>query len=176
MRKRTVWLAMVWLLSIGCSQAVAATKVEAPLALYLELLGNGGLYSYNLDYRLAPVCSVRLGYVDWHASSFFSTEEKLTAFPVMVNYLRGEGNHLFEAGIGVLHGHFESTTSYGQVIDNYTFTTLTGSLAYRYQRLDGGPFFKVGLTPFYSLAREEKSYPEEAGFLPWFGLAFGYSF
>lgn len=176
MRRQVIGLVMVWLLSVGGSQAVAATKVDAPFTLYAELLGNGGIYSLNADYRLAPTCSVRLGYVGWSAASLFSTTEKLTAFPLLVNYLKGDGNHLFEAGLGVLLGHYESTTSTGQTIDDYTFTTLTGSLAYRYQRPDGGPFFKVGLTPFYSWAQEEKSYPEEAGFFPWFGLALGYSF
>ena len=179
MQKRATIRRMIFMVSaclvlnIGCGHAME--EADAPVTIFLELLGNGGIYSVNADYRLAPACSVRLGYVAWHAAGFFDEHEELTAAPLLVNFLAGQGNHWLEAGVGVLYGHFKSKNSRGELIENYTFTTLTGSLAYRYQRPHGGAFFKAGLTPFYSFAKDDKAYPED-GLLPWFGLAGGYSF
>jgi len=170
------WLTSLMLLFIiGCGQALAAGETITPLTIYAELLGNGGAYSLNVDYRFKRTGSVRVGYVAWHAAGIFGTHEELTAMPVLVNYLAGRGNHLLELGAGVLVGHYRSENSLGETDDNYGFTTLTGSVSYRYQRPEGGAFFKAGVTPFYSWAGEDKAYPEE-GLFPWFGIAWGYSF
>lgn len=165
---------LLWVV-LSAGSGWAADRPEAPYSLYFELFGNGGIYSVNADYRLSEDFSARLGFVSWSASGFFGDRERLTAFPILVNYLYGRGNHWLETGLGVLTGHFKKRNAFGDTIENYTFTTLTGSIAYRYQRPAGGYFFKAGLTPMYSWAGEEKSYPDD-GFLPWFGVAWGVSF
>lgn len=165
---------LIWVLLLSGS-GIAAEEPGAPLSIYFELLGNGGAYSINADYRLREDCSVRLGFVTWSASGFFGENNHLTAFPLLVNYLYGSGNHWLELGVGVLYGHYRASSDYGDVLRDYNFTTLTGSLSYRYQRPHGGQFFKVGLTPLYPLGREDRRYPTE-GFLPLIGVSWGYSF
>lgn len=172
--RQVPFLISCWLLlTISCGQA--AEESDAPVSLFFELLGNGGAYSINADYLLAPAYSVRIGYVTWTAPHLFGGYEELTAFPLLINYLIGRGNHKLETGAGILYGHYKSANSGGELTEDYTFATLTGTLSYRYQRPHGGFFFKAGLTPFYSFANEEKAYPEDE-FFPWFGISWGFSF
>jgi len=160
-------------LLLGGNEASAAG--EAPLTLFFELFGNGAVYSVNADYRLTEASSLRLGFGTANYSEFFGGQSKITTVPLLANYLRGHGNHWLEVGGGVTWGHLKKTGAGGDVLEDYDFFSLTGSIAYRYQRPGGGYFFKAGLTPFYSFAAEDKAYPEE-GFLPWMGVAWGYSF
>lgn len=153
----------------------AAEKPEAPYTIFLELLGNGGLYSINADYRFREDGSIRLGFVNWNAGGFFGNSESLTAFPLLANYLYGSGNSWLELGAGILYGHYQEKSSIGNTMNDYNFTTLTGSISYRYQRPNGGFFFKAGLTPLYPLGPEGKRYPTD-GPMPWVGVSLGYSF
>jgi hypothetical protein len=174
--KRSLQAVLFLLLTTG--SGFAAEEKMAPLSMFFELLGNGGAYSINADYRIQENCSVRLGIVTWKASGLFGANDHLTAFPLLVNYLYGSGNHWLELGGGVLYGRYKVTSGFGDVLEDYNFTTLTGTLSYRYQRPHGGLFFKAGLTPLYPLGSEAKKYPAEAteDFLPWAGIAWGYTF
>lgn len=165
---------LIWMLLMTGS-GFAAEERGAPLSIFFELFGNGGAYSINADYRIREDYSVRFGMVTWNTSGLFGGSNHLTAFPFLVNYLYGSGNHWLELGGGVLYGHYKERSDFGETLDDYDFTTLTGSLSYRYQRPQGGQFFKVGLTPLYPLGKEDRKYPTD-GFLPWIGVSWGYSF
>ncbi len=173
MLRRGMYVLIFTLMMTG--SGFAAEKPEAPLSIFFELFGNGGIYSINADYRIREDCSVRLGIVTWNTSGFFGGSNHLTAFPLLVNYLYGSGNNWLELGGGLLYGHYKELSDFGDVLNDYDFTTLTGSLSYRYQRPQGGQFFKVGLTPMYPLGRKDRKYPAD-GFLPWIGVSWGYSF
>lgn len=173
MLRSSLYVLICILLMTG--RGFAAEGTVAPLSIFFELFGNGGAYSVNADYRIREDCSVRLGVVTWSTSGFFGANNHLTAFPLMANYLYGSGNNWLELGGGVLYGHYKARSDFGEVLDDYNFTTLTGTLSYRYQRPQGGYFFKAGLTPLYPLGNKDKKYPGD-GFLPWMGVAWGYSF
>ena len=152
--------------------------VTAPNAIYLELLGNGGLYSLNFDRRLSPRTSLRIGFAHWSSSGgvFDDSEREITTMPVMLNRLRGSGNHKLELGAGILVGRSTRTeSSFAESADTKSFFTFTGLIGYRYQRADGGPVFRAGFTPFFGLGDDPSAYPEK-GLLPSAGASFGYAF
>lgn len=55
------------------------------------------------------------------------------------------------------------------------FVALTGTLGYRYQRVRGGPVFRLGFTPLLGFGDGDGAGPDE-GLLPWAGISFGWAF
>ncbi len=84
--------------------------------------------------------------------------------PVEVNYLTGEGNSHFEAGLGMMNGryHMPNVTSYG-----YYFYL---NLGWRYQKPEGF-MFRVGVSPSFGSGSH---YVEKKAFFPYIGI--GWSF
>jgi hypothetical protein len=118
----------------------AQSEKTARNTVYVELLGNAGLYSVNYDRLLSPSVSGRVG------AMFISYGEVgVTLVPVMVNYLRGN-NHKVELGVGPVFiiasadfdgfGSLESAGVGG-----------TATFGYRYQPKKRGFNFRVGFTP-----------------------------
>ena len=142
--------------------------------IYLELLGNGLLYSLNYDRMVTDNISVRAGYGGLTVSNstvssgVIVTEDiKITLIPVLANYLRGEGNHKLEMGGGIV---LVSVDYSGNVADvDFSLAAdgaiPTGNLGYRYQKSEGGFFFKASLCPFFAETMVTSV-----------GLGFGYSF
>ncbi len=134
--------------------APSPVVLETPVkhAIYIELLGNGLVYSVNYDHKFGTDWSGRIG-VGFAAgdSDWFGT------MPILVNYLLGEGNTRLELGAGVLLGGGSDSGD----SDSDVFGTLT--VAYRKETANG-TFFKAAFTPIF----------DGHGFLPWFGISFGY--
>ena len=162
-----------------CSAAVAilflsafpveAQPLEKKSGWYLELLGNGGLYSINYERKLKPNLVFRVGAANWTSEDLFSdAETRIFAFPVTASYLVGPYKHKFEIGGGVLGGHREDFAGDG------LFLALTGIAGYRYEA-DSGFLFRAGLTPFYGLTKGEQAYPDE-GALASIGMSLGYRY
>ena len=173
MIKRMLTAASVTLI-VSCSFAQNNT-------IYLELLGNGLLYSLNYDRMVTDKISVRAGYGGLTVSQFVTDENaapgtfsitnedvKITMIPLIVNYLRGGGNHKLEIGGGVVlvsvdwSGTVEELGSFKLGADG---ALPTGNLGYRYQKSEGGFFFKASLCPFFAETMVTSV-----------GLGFGYSF
>ena len=75
-------------------------------AVYVELLGNGGVYSVNYERALTPAVRVRVGAASWTTDSFWSdAETRIQTFPMTLHVVSGGGAHHLETGIGVLPGH-----------------------------------------------------------------------
>lgn len=144
--------------------------VKAPLAkhaVFVEGLGNAGLYSINYDHRFNPDLSLRGGF-SFLSGVDTSTGAQATAVvvPITFNYLAGGDNHSLEMGIGPLFaGGSVSDTEVGPVSAG-GFAGVTSTFGYRYQPVDGGLVFRIGFIPFYS-ANE---------FQMWAGISLGYSF
>ena len=136
-------------------------------SVYLELLGNGGLYTVNYDRRFSSHWSTRIGIMLFGGQSEEPTDDRISfaLIPVMLNYLVGEGSHRLELGIGpligVVGGHLEE---YGWIAGS-GLAGVTSTVGYRYQLPGGGFVFRVSLTPFYS------GEPQL-----WGGVSFGYAF
>jgi hypothetical protein len=146
-------------------------------AVYVELLGNGGLYSLNYDRRFADAVALRVGFASWTTDDLFLGEEAETDFisvPVTAAWLMGTGNRRIELGGGVLVGTKSREEAFGDGETSSGFVSLTGIIGYRYQPARGF-MFRVALTPFFGLGDEDEAYPED-GFMPSGGLSVGYSF
>ena len=143
-----------------------AQEVPEPArdAFYLELLGNGLFYSMNYDRKFTDHVSGRVGI------TFIGA----TIAPIMANYLAGNGNHRFEVGIGPMlvsvpegaEVEVDNEELEQELEDGGVFVLGTGTFGYRYQPVNGGFVFRIGLTPILAAG----------GGLPWAGMSFGYAF
>ena len=139
--------------------------------VYLELFGNALVGSINYDRMVTDNVSVRVGYGAINVTSTtegtLTEEVGITMIPIIGNYLRGEGSHKLEVGGGIVM----ITVDYTGSMEDLNFSigaegsVFTGNVGYRYQKPDGGIFFKASLCSFFG---------DEL--VPWFGLGLGYSF
>jgi hypothetical protein len=160
----------VMLVVLGTRQ-VSLSQTETPTdlarsAIYLELFGQGGLYSINYEYRFLKNFSARVGFSKW-VFPFLIANVDFTGFPLMVNLLIGGRYANLEVGAGVIVVSASATTFFSDKTGSTgPLAIATGTLGYRHQSVDGGFVFRVGLTPVYL----------EGELLPAFGLSFGHSF
>jgi hypothetical protein len=167
LRRCATLLMVVAATSANAQEAAPSTRDNA---VYLELLGNGGLYSINYERALRPALRVRVGAAAWTAEAFWSgAETRIRTFPVMLQMVRGDGVHHLEAGIGVLPGHRGRDRD---VSASGGFASLIGLVGYRYERPLRRFVFRPGFTPFYGFGDPSTAYPEQ-GFLPSLGFSFG---
>ncbi|MGH7481271.1 MAG: hypothetical protein ACRELV_03890 [Longimicrobiales bacterium] len=145
-------------------------SVTARNAVYVELLGNGLLYSMNYERRFTERTAGRVGAMFVAGEDEEGSDAAALFLPIMANFLFGDGNHHFEAGAGlglVLSSAEEVDVGVGGDDDDFGAGAYgTGTLGYRYQRPGGGIVFRAGLTPVFG--------PE--AFLPWLGVSIGYGF
>jgi hypothetical protein len=129
-------LVIVFFLVIGdlviAQSDTSFSQSEAKNALYIELVGNGGIISANYERFLTQDIGLRIGM----GSGYL---EELTV-PVMVNYCIGK-EYRFEIGIGLVHVPEETTLA-------------CATIGYRYQAISGGFVFRVGFTPILSESDE----------------------
>jgi hypothetical protein len=159
-------------------------SLTAKNTIFVEVLGNGGLYSINFDRILAQKKNIkvtaRIG-----ASFVPNTESNgKWSLPVEFNFLCGKKNH-WEFGIGFGYGH-----GLNNVITNYynenllISSTLFGTikiLNYRCQKPEGGIFFQIGFVSIIQIHEFNESLisgyrykPIQNYFYPNLGL--GYTF
>lgn len=148
-----------------------STDRKAKNLVYLELLGNGGLYSINYERMIGNDLSARLGfsYFSVSASAGDSTAKaSLVTAPVMLNYMLGGKNHKFETGAGATVIYVSASASGGgaSMSGEGIGVVGTGTVGYRYSPADGGFVFRVGYTPFIGAN----------GFNSWGGASFGGTF
>lgn len=160
------------ILAIGLIDVATPTPTNAQSysqnSVYVELGGNGLFYSVNYDRRFTNNVSGRFGFMIFGGQSEQATDDQIGVgiFPVTANYLVGTGSHRLELGVGpvlmVAGGDLEEygTVSAGGIAG------VTSTFGYRYQPMEGGFLFRIGLTPFYSDGRPQL----------WAGLSLGYAF
>lgn len=150
----------------------AETRSTSRNAVFVEFLGNAGLYSLNVERKLGDHFSIRLGAMHSEDDQVYgSGATNLKAYPLLFNYLAGSGSSRLEIGFGFLTG--EKTHQDGDVIGTGGFMDLTGTLGYRYQARRSGLLFRAGLTPFYS--PERPGFPDESVSLS-AGVSIGFTF
>ena len=155
----------------GAEQEPASnTKRTAKNVLYVELGGNGILYSLNYERFVTDDINIRLGLDYFSVSATDSSGDSANAtflvIPVMFNYMGiGTPNHKLELGVGLdllyLSAQSSIVGSEGDV-DGFVVGG-TATIGYRYVPHDGGFNFKVGFTPVFA----------PKFFQPWGGLGFG---
>jgi hypothetical protein len=165
---------------LACGGPGLAQASAAPIArnaVFLELLGNGGLYSVNYERMLSDTLALRVGFATWNSPALFyegTPPDRFTTVPVTVSYLLGGGERKLELGGGVTFGR-ETRNRFSGDKKNSSFSSLTGIIGYRSQPPGRGYLFRAGVTPFYSFDQGDEAYPDP-GFTLSAGVSFGYRF
>lgn len=129
-------------------------------AVYFELFGNGIYYSIGFDRTLLHVSNS--GFSIAHGFSYLLKNNNLFLSP-QINYFYGE-KHRFEIGLGLTYCILQKDET------EYIFYRL----GYRYQKQEGGVFYKIALTPFTVLeAAPGWNLPS---IFPFMGFTIGWTF
>ena len=154
-------------------------QVTAPNGIYIELLGNGLLYTINYDRFITDDIGLRGGfeYIGLSATSGSgeSVSVSMMLIPITFNYFlashdnRKVGSSKLELGAGIVIANISASVS-GNVGNVFSGSGLglggTATVGYRYQPSDGGFIFRIGFTPLFG----------PGGFQPFGGISFGYGF
>lgn len=154
---------IVFLASIFLSQAIVAQeedyvlhpprnyeKQPAKNAGFIELGGNGGLYSLNFDriyfYKEAVKLSGRIGFTPLPHGHYFEQ-----AYVIENNFIFLPNPHHLEFGIGATmfrrYNEKPSSNNGDYAWENIWFSIWR--LGYRYQKQDDGLFFRAAITPAF---------------------------
>jgi hypothetical protein len=129
-------------------------------SLYLEILGNGAVYSFNYD-RLIPISKkplalvLRVGGNEYHGSK---TEEKSYNFLGSIGLIAGTSRHFAEPSLG--YTYFSGSPD----------RLIVLSFGYRFQGRKG---LLIKATPMY-INNSQKG--DTFGNSLWFGISIGFSF
>jgi hypothetical protein len=164
---------MVCSVSYGQTDSSKTSRNNA----YLELLGNGGVYSINYERIVVENFALRLGFSAFKSGTLFGEgNNSVVTVPVLGNFLFGKKKSKFELGAGFLVGRKKFTSSLRPEDNtNSSIIDLTGIIGYRYQPSKAGFMFRAGLTPFYAFKAGDDAYPSSGLFLSG-GVSIGYSF
>lgn len=172
LRRTALALAALATLTAGTASAqdtAPAAPPAGPVAqntFFVELLGNGLVYSLNYERFFTPQLGIRIGGMFLRGEDDAGDEATVGIFPVMATYLLGDGNSHFETGLGV--GIFTASANIDEIDEDFGASDLyaTATLGYRYQKPEGGVIFRAGFTPAYA----------SGNFIPWVGVSVGYAF
>ncbi len=150
--------------------------------IFAEILGTGGIYSFNYDFRFDKTIfkkwGLRAGIEYLPINTYNYSGDKLTyssfLFPFMVNYLIGNKNKFLELGLGAVyvfkwkHGKLKSE-EYEYFIRNINRRIPKSygafSIGYRHNPIKGNIMWGIGMTPLIG----------NSFILPNIGIKIGYS-
>ncbi|WP_373494964.1 hypothetical protein [Aquiflexum sp.] len=175
------FLFTISLCSDGLAQSEAET-ITAKNTLSVELGGNAGRYALSYGRLFHQNGSFKLsgsvGFSMWHENVLSSTYWN-PALPLEITALFGRSKHHMEFGLGLtpyLENSYDFDPSGEDMVknSNHLNAILPLRLGYRYQKPEGGFFFRAGYTPLIFLPIGVR---ETLHFYPLFaGLSFGKSF
>lgn len=168
-------------LATGLTAAVLLAGVSSQVqaqsgsnTIFLELGGNGLLYSINYERVLPSDVSLRAGFSYMSVSASgggASANVNWVTIPLTFSYLGiGGGSAKLELGGGAAFTRISgaSSTGFGDEIEAGVFVPLASFIAGLRIAPPGGGFnFKLAFTPFWH---------PDTDFFPWAGLAFGIGF
>ncbi|PHI21397.1 hypothetical protein CEQ90_03085 [Lewinellaceae bacterium SD302] len=129
-------------------------------AVFLELGGSAGIYSFNYDMRLNRGRQDGIGFrvgVGGLSARVTANDQSgrvgYIAIPATFNYVLGQRRHGLELGIGgtLFHVNGEAEDSNDSFDFDGTAAVPHLNLGYRYQALNDGLFFRLTYTPFIGL-------------------------
>jgi hypothetical protein len=177
MRRKSLFFLVAFLATgSACLAQDSAAPVSRSNALFLELLGNGGVYSVNYERMWNDHLGLRIGYGIWNSPILFegTAPDQYQTVPVSVSYLLGSGERKLEFGGGVTLGRGTFDRDQYDRRD-FSFRSLTAIVGYRSHPPGRGYLFRAGVTPFYSFDDGDEAYPDP-GFTLSAGVSFGYRF
>jgi len=165
--KQFLLLFAVGIITFNSVQAQVAERTKSQ-GVFVEVLGNGLIYSVNYDTRFSQRFD---GFGGRAGIGYIAIEgTRLTTMPFLVNYLFGKEKHFFEIGVGTTFlAASDNSATIGPVGDRERDSAFIGtmSLGYRLEPTDGGFTFRAGITPFF----------DSSIFWPlWPQVSFGYAF
>jgi hypothetical protein len=182
--KSSLFLVLVFALFISYG-ATAQTETEtftAKNAIYLEVGGSSGRYAVNYSKIFHQKGNLKLnasaGFSMWRNEKLDSRSSWLPVIPLEVTAFYGKSNHHLEMGFGVtsfLGTSLDIVSGTFEFRDKVVFNAFIPlRVGYRYQKPEGGFFFRVGYTPIID-------FPPRTGgnwsFYPYHaGISFGKSF
>lgn len=159
---RTTFIAVAALLFAPA--AASAQERTARNGIYVELGGNGGLWSLNYERFLGDDVSLRIGGSYMAATDTAGTTVSLATFPLTASWLGlRSGSHALEVGAGATFASASLSTSSFAAKAFATGVIPTAILGYRLAPLDGGFTLRAAFTPLFSTSEV----------VPLFGLALG---
>ncbi|MCU0427543.1 MAG: hypothetical protein MUF71_18165 [Candidatus Kapabacteria bacterium] len=155
------------------SSAEEAFASAAKNTLFVEGLGNGGLYSFNYDRRLAPTWNLRIGVSNYRVETNFfdvlSGASAIVAVPLIGSYLYNFPNSpsFLELGLGITSAFLSVSANTVVPANAATYLPIPTAVAmYRLMPTEGGFSLRAGVTPLLL-----------PGFLlPWIGVSLGWTF
>lgn len=186
------FLTSIMVLLLGCQNYTFAQEeaevFTAKNSVYVELLGNAGLYSVNYGRifhqhnRLKISGSAGFSYFRQSrgGQSFGISDYWTPMLPIEITAFWGKSRHHLEAGTGISFYSSQRLT-YNPDYPPTNFqedisleAVLPLRLGYRYQKPEGGFFFRVGYTPLFNL---NLGSPHPVRFFPIYGgISLGKSF
>jgi hypothetical protein len=170
------------------SFSINAQHYQEPVkenTVFFELLGNGGYYSFNYDRIMASKEKWKLaGRIGGsYINHFNDFNTQYINMPLELSFLSGKGPNYLEIGMGATYIFGKSDFGWpGEektTILNFDLMIMP-RIGYRYQKPEGGPFFKIGFTPIYyiKIYTNFPGYPlGHTSILPLFGgIAVGHTF
>lgn len=160
-------------------------KFTARNGLYLEAGGSSGRYAVNYSRIIHQKGKLKfnasVGFSMWRSSIDFksyTSTKWLPALPMEFTGFYGRGNHHLELGFGLisyLDQGIDPDPNTFKLDENMVFgANISTRIGYRYQKPEGGLFFRVGYTPFFAVPVGRRG---EWSFQPYFaGVSIGKSF
>ncbi len=179
-------LCFIFVFSFAQAQEVSEDTLKlARHSVFVELGGNAGLYSLNYDRLLHRGkwfhTSARAGiYYNWWAGGRLG-------IPLEVNGLFGRKKHFLEMGVSLVYNHGldpivhkadPAVPTSEDIYANFSNLLAIGRLGYRFQKPQGGFFFRAAYTPYTTIW---SGIPDtKRGLFSvrwyWFGISVGRSF
>lgn len=151
-------------------QSTSNLTIPKKNSIYFELLGNGIIYSFGYDRLIITKdlykISTNIGLTAIPASPFSSDFQVYTISP-QLSFLIGQKNNL-ELGLGYTMALLKSDSEINNI--------LVYRIGYRYQKKDGGLFFRIGFTPFSFIKKSPDFFNNYLYFQPWGGITIGWTF
>jgi hypothetical protein len=167
-RKNFILPAVIILVILPAGRSCLAQRLYAPNSIYMELAGNGLIYSINYDRMFTENMGGRIGVMYFPlVPSLFSSVEDLFIMPATLNFLIGSNSHKLEMGAGIIYGAARLSTVFSSESESGSGLAQTITIGYRYQQRSGGFLFRIGFTPIFRFGEE---------FIPWGGFSVGVSF
>ena len=175
---RIIFCSIIVLL-LGVTDLKAQEKEWKKSALYVEIGGNGEVWSANYDRQFYEKNNFKVGY-RFGISAFPSRDTDEVNWRLMIPAeaygLWGRDKHFLELGIGasLVHGNrFKpSDEANGGDYQSVFEVAMFPRLGYRHQRKEGGFMYRIGFTPVVLDTGDKPSLK----FAPWGGISLGKSF
>ena len=118
------------------------TTFTANNTFYADFTTKGAYYSVNYDHIFSQGQKLK-----WSYRIGFSILENAVAFPIGINAFTGKENSHLEFSLSIIPyiDNYQSFTSSNDLSDKYIY--MVPGIGYRYQKPQGGFFFKALVSP-----------------------------